>query len=423
MSALHSVSVSSADTKPVTPVGADPGAVAAANDAPAPLVASAVVERAAFLPALAALASVVEKRSLVPILCNVRIRSSDAGVMLEATDLDMVSSVTVPGAADAAFDITAPARTLLDLCKRAKDSDMIGIKVSDTVVEFDFEGLRITLDGLPSADWPKVDVGEFSHSWTMATDDLHAMMARTHLAMSDEATRYYLNGVFIHPIRLPDGYALRAVATDGHRLCHYSIPLPLGSQDAPGAIIPRKMVGEILGLTTPVFDGRGKTKRRVSPDRCKVDVGATGIRITVGDRVITSKLVDGAFPDYGRVIPASNDRLVQVDRKTLDKAVEQVSVISSERGKAVRLDISTGCIELAVSNPDSGGHARMTIPADADWGTDSLRIGFNAGYIRELLDNITGDTVRLAFADPGSPALVTDPAEPALTMVLMPMRV
>jgi DNA polymerase-3 subunit beta len=431
-SALHASVAAAVTTAAESPA---PGIVGApANDQPVPARGTAVIDRAAFLSAVTAAVRVVEKRNTLPILGNVLIRQTDDGLTVTGTDLDMETAVKVPGAVDPGFAVTVPGHTLLDILKRAKASDMVGLDYTDTAVEVEFDGLRIKLQGLPAADFPKfkADFSE-AHRFSIPRDELRRLFAKTEFAISTESVRYYLNGVFLHSVAFDGSVVLRAVATDGHRLSHQSVPVPLGAGGMPGVIVPRKTVGEILHHSKPTFTGRGKAKVASGPERIGVRVTAAKIEFTIGDMVLTSKLVDGTFPDYGRVIPGWNPFTVRVDKSALAVAIDQVSVVSSERGRAVKLSfLDPGTVRLTVANPDTGT-ATTDVPAvfdDSDMpvkdGTKSAHlgeIGFNARYVLDLLANMDGDTVRFKLADPGSPTLVLDDGDQTLTMVLMPMRV
>lgn len=385
--------------------------------------ASAVVNRAALLDALADAAKIAEKRNNVPILGCVLLSASDDGIVVKATDLDILSVSDVIGAADPGFTVAVPVHQLLDIVKRAKASEMVAMDVEDGCnLRLDFDGLKVLLKGIAAPDFPADPDVEFDHRFSIPRTDLHRMLSKVAFAMSSEAVRYYLNGVFLHPIVTPTGSVLRAVATDGHRLSRYESPLPIGAGEMRGVIVPAKTVDHFLRLTAPQFTGKGKDKRLVGPDRVSIRVSESRIELTIGRTVINSKLIDGTFPDYARVIP-NNDFVVKLKRREFGDAIRQVSVIASERGRAAKVSILDGKIRLTVSNPDSG-EASMDVGADMDFGRATLsEIGFNAGYLLDLLGNTDGETVAAKFSDPGTPTHFLDPEDPSLLMVLMPMRV
>ncbi|MEK1932056.1 MAG: DNA polymerase III subunit beta, partial [Pararhizobium sp.] len=238
--------------------------------------------------------------------------------------------------------------------------------------------------------------------------DLKMLIDRTQFAISTEETRYYLNGIYIHTIESKGQLKLRAVATDGHRLARADLEAPAGSEGMPGIIIPRKTVSELQKLVD-------------NPDVIvTVEVSDAKIRLTIGSIIMTSKLIDGTFPDYQRVIPTNNDKELKIDCQSFAQAVDRVSTISSERGRAVKLALSDGQLTLTVNNPDSGS-ATEELPVGYD--SDPLEIGFNAKYLLDITAQLSGTDAVFMLADPGSPTLVRDMAGDDALYVLMPMRV
>jgi DNA polymerase-3 subunit beta len=263
---------------------------------------------------------------------------------------------------------------------------------------------KFTLQALPETDFPDLAAGEMSHSFNIASADLKRLIERTQFAISTEETRYYLNGIYLHSVE----DKLRAVATDGHRLAQAEIKAPKGAKGMPGIIVPRKTVAEVQRL----IDDAG--------EEVKVELSATKIRFSLGNAVLTSKLIDGTFPDYGRVIPAANDKSLVVDKADFMAAVDRVSTVSSERGRAVKLALSDGKLTLSVINPDSGS---ATEELEVEYGSEALDIGFNGRYLLDILQQIEGEKARLKLADPGSPTLLEDMEASGALYVLMPMRV
>jgi DNA polymerase-3 subunit beta len=247
-----------------------------------------------------------------------------------------------------------------------------------------------------------------AHKFTLAAADLKRLINKTQFAISTEETRYYLNGIYLHTAGSGKNLALRAVATDGHRLAQVDLPAPAGAEGMPSIIVPRKTVGEIQRLIEDI-DGD-----------VTVELSQAKIRFTVGSVVLTSKLIDGTFPDYGRVIPHANDKLLEVERRDFEQAVDRVSTVSSERGRAVKLSIAPGKLTLSVTNPDSGS---ATEELEIVYEADPIDIGFNSRYLLDIASQIDGDTAVLKLADPGSPTLIEDKASKDALYVLMPMRV
>jgi len=267
---------------------------------------------------------------------------------------------------------------------------------------------RFTLQTLPESDFPDLAAGEMSHSFVLAAADLKRLIDRTQFAISTEETRYYLNGIYLHSAGAASAATLRAVATDGHRLAQVELPLPKGAAQMPGVIVPRKTVGEVQRL---IEDASAEINIELSQGK---------IRFTIGNVVLTSKLIDGTFPDYGRVIPQNNDKELIVDKKDFEAAVDRVSTISSERGRAVKLALSAGKLVLSVTNPDSGS---ATEELEVEYAADALDIGFNSRYLLDIAAQIEGEVAVLRLADPGSPTLVQDRDAKGALYVLMPMRV
>ena len=267
---------------------------------------------------------------------------------------------------------------------------------------------RFTLQTLPESDFPDLAAGEMSHSFRMPAADLKRLIDKTQFAISTEETRYYLNGIYLHTAGTAKAATLRAVATDGHRLAQCELSLPDGAAGMPGIIVPRKTVGEVQRL---LETGEGEVG---------IELSAGKIRFTIGNVVLTSKLIDGTFPDYARVIPSNNDKLLTIDKKDFEAAVDRVSTVSSERGRAVKLSITSGRLVLSVTNPDSGS---ATEEIEVDYDSDPLDIGFNSRYLLDIAAQIEGEVAVLRLADPGSPTLIQDKDAKGALYVLMPMRV
>ena len=232
--------------------------------------------------------------------------------------------------------------------------------------------------------------------------------SKTQFAISTEETRYYLNGIYLHVAGTGKSATLRAVATDGHRLAQAELAVPSGATGMPGVIVPRKTVAEVQRL---IEDTEGEVS---------IELSSAKIRFSIGDVVLTSKLIDGTFPDYGRVIPAGNDKELVVDKKDFEAAVDRVSTVSSERGRAVKLALAGGKLTLSVNNPDSGS---ATEELEVEYDSDPIDIGFNSRYLLDIAGQLDGEVAVLKLADPGSPTLIQDKDAKGALYVLMPMRV
>jgi DNA polymerase-3 subunit beta len=237
---------------------------------------------------------------------------------------------------------------------------------------------------------------------------MRTLIDRTSFAISTEETRYYLNGIYLHVTENEAVPVLRAVATDGHRLARMEMPRPDGAENMSGVIIPRKTVNELRKLIED-------TEETVA-----VALSDTKVRFSFDDVELISKLIDGTFPDYQRVIPEANDKVMEVDRKTFSDAVDRVSTISTEKSRAVKVELNNGSLVLTASSPDDG---TATEELEVSYTGDRLEIGFNSRYLLDITKQIEGDNARFVMADSASPTLVRDVADASALYVLMPMRV
>jgi DNA polymerase-3 subunit beta len=367
------------------------------------------IERSAFLRSLNHVQSVVERRNTIPILSNVLIQAAKGSLRLTATDLDIEVVETV--AAEIARDgaATAPAHILYDIVRKVPDGAQLEVEQGpDERLAISAGRSRFSLQALPPQDFPDLAAGEMTHHFTMPSADLKTLVEKTRFAISTEETRYYLNGIYLHDVASSEAPLIRAVATDGHRLAQVQFSRPDGAKGMPGIIVPRKTV---LELTKLIEAAEGEVEIALSPSK---------IRFGIDGLTLTSKLIDGTFPDYERVIPRGNDKTLQVDTRLFTQAVDRVSTVSSEKGRAVKLNISAEKIVLTVNNPDSGSAEEEL---SASYNADPLDIGFNSRYLLDIVGQFKGDTANFDFADAGSPTIIRDPADGSALYVLMPMRV
>lgn len=370
----------------------------------------ATVERAELLKSLGHVHRVVERRNTIPILANVLIKADNGMLSLKATDLDLEVTDSVAAEVSPAGGTTVPAHMFYDIVRKLPEGAQIVLESSGdrAVLSIRAGRSRFTLQTLPEGDFPDLAAGAMSHSFTLPAADLKRLIDKTQFAISTEETRYYLNGIYLHSAGSAKEVSLRAVATDGHRLAQCELPLPEGAAGMTGIIVPRKTVGEVQRL---IEDSEGEVSIELSTGK---------IRFTIGNVVLTSKLIDGTFPDYARVIPVNNDKILTVDKKDFEAAVDRVSTVASERGRAVKLSIAGGRLVLSVTNPDSGS---ATEELEVDYSADPLDIGFNSRYLLDIAAQIEGETAVLKLADPGSPTLIQDKDAKGALYVLMPMRV
>jgi DNA polymerase-3 subunit beta len=368
------------------------------------------VERAALLKTLGHVYRVVERRNTIPILANVLIRGEGSRLGFKATDLDVEIREAIAAEVGPEGSTTVPAHMFHEIVRKLPEGAQIVIESSgDRAVLAILAGRsRFTLQTLPESDFPDLAAGEMTHTFKLKAIDLKRLIDKTQFAISTEETRYYLNGIYLHTAGTAKQPRLRGVATDGHRLAQFELTLPEGADGMPGIIVPRKTVGEVQRL---IEDNEAEITVELSQGK---------IRFSIGEAVLTSKLIDGTFPDYARVIPLGNDKQLTVNRKEFEQAVDRVSTVSSERGRAVKLSLSSGKLILSVTNPDSGSASEEI---EVEYGAEPLDIGFNSRYLLDIAAQFEGEAAVLKLADPGSPTLIHDPDTKGALYVLMPMRV
>jgi DNA polymerase-3 subunit beta len=379
------------------------------------------IDRSELIRGLSHVTSVVEKRTTIPILSNILLRATGAGgLTLRATDLDreveegVRADVSTPGA------VTVPAHTLYDIARKLPDGAQISITYDASTddgragrVVFKAGKSRFTLATIVASDFPDLSPGDLTHRFELQAADLKRLIERTRFAVSTEETRYYLTGIYLHPAKVDNAAGgaptLRTVATDGHRLAQAEMPLPAGAEGMPGVILPRKTVHEVVRLL------------EVPDTAVSIAVSEAKIRFEVGTVTLTSKLIDGTFPDYQRVVPKGNDKILKVKTAPLAAAVDRVNTIASERGAAVKIELSDGRMVLSSKGGEGAGSASDEV--EADYSAGNLEIGFNAKYLLDILSQGEGEALEMRLADPGSPMVVHDPARAGAMYVLMPMRV
>ena len=363
------------------------------------------IDRMSLLRPLGHVQSVVERRNTIPILANVVLRAEDGRLSLTATDMDMDIATEVGCAVATSGITTMSAHMLYDIARKLPDGAEVELAVADGHANISAGRSSFRLPTLPVEDFPAISSSDLPVNFTLTAVDLRDLIDATRFAISTEETRYYLNGIYLH--KGEEGN-LCAVATDGHRLALTRQALPSGASQIPSVILPRKAVGELRKL---LDDYDGDVSAGLSETRAEFGFGAVRL---------TSKLIDGTFPDYTRVIPAGNDRIMQVDASSFSAAVDRVSTISSEKSRSVKMGLKPGVLTLSASNTDASS---ATEELEVTYDGPEMDIGFNARYLLDIAGQVNNDIVEFALADQGSPSLVRAPGDDASLFVLMPMRV
>jgi len=371
-------------------------------------IMKATIERATLLKGLSHVQSVVERRNTIPILSNVLIdASADGSLKLMATDLDLQINESVPAAVDQPGATTVSAHTLFDIARKLPEGSQVSLSAAEGKMTIVAGRARFQLGTLPRDDFPVIAEGELPISFELPAETLKQIIDKTRFAISTEETRYYLNGIFWHVA--DDGQpVLKAAATDGHRLARVTLPRPDGAEGMPDIIIPRKCVAELRKLLDEIDGSVG------------VSLSSSKIRFDLGQALLTSKLIDGTFPDYSRVIPTGNDKILKIDPRSFEEGVDRVSTIATEKTRAVKMALDRDKITLSVTSPENGTAAE-DVPGD--YAAQGFEIGFNSRYLLDILGQIEGDMVEVHLADASAPTLIRENDKAPALYVLMPMRV
>lgn len=370
------------------------------------------IERAVLVKAVAQAQSVVERRNTIPILANLLIEAGPEGISLRATDLDTEVVDRAPAQVERPGATTVNAAMLNEISRKLPDGALVNLTMDEATGRLTVQAGRSTfsLATLPREDFPVMASSEYGANFSAPAGVLKRLFEKSQFAVSNEETRYYLNGVFMHVAQTEDGPSLRCVATDGHRLARIDGPLPEGAAGMPGVIVPRKTVAELLKLLGQAGDD----------EAVAVSVGETKLRFATPTVTLTSKVIDGTFPDYARVIPQGNARRLEVDAGDFAKAVDRVATVSSERSRAVKLALEEDRLVLSVHAPDAGA-AEEELPVA--YGDSPLEIGFNAKYLKEIADQVDHENAVFLFNGPGDAALIREGGDTSAVYVVMPMRV
>ncbi|MCT8002877.1 DNA polymerase III subunit beta [Sphingomonas sanguinis] len=369
----------------------------------------ATIERATLLKGLSHVQSVVERRNTIPILSNVLLEATAEGQLrMMATDLDLQINDSVAAAVDQPGSTTVSAHTLFDIARKLPEGAQVQLTAAEGRMTIVAGRARFSLGTLPRDDFPVIAEGELPTQFELSVELLKQIIDKTRFAISTEETRYYLNGIFLHVAEDNGAPVLKAAATDGHRLARVTIERPNGAEGMPDVIVPRKCVGELRKLLDEVDGSVG------------VSLSGTKIRFDLGQAILTSKLIDGTFPDYSRVIPTANDKILKLDPKAFMQGVDRVSTIATEKTRAVKMALDRDRITLSVTSPENGT-ASEEVPGE--YTSLGFEIGFNSRYLLDILGQIDSDLVEVHLADAAAPTLIRENDKAPALYVLMPMRV
>jgi DNA polymerase-3 subunit beta len=368
------------------------------------------IERASLLKAVAQAQSVVERRNTIPILANVLIEAEGDSVQFRATDLDIEVVDRAAAKVDRAGATTVAAVTLNEIVRKLPDGALVTLTEEGASGRLTIQAGRsnFSLATLPREDFPVMATSDYTTNFSAPAPVLRRLFDKAKFAISNEETRYYLNGVYMHVSDGESGKVLRCVATDGHRLARIDAELPAGAEGMAGVIVPRKTVGELRKL--------------LDDDELEVavSVSETKVRFATPNVTLTSKVIDGTFPDYTRVIPQGNTRRMEVDAAEFARAVDRVATVSSERSRAVKLQLEEDRLILSVNAPDSGAAEEELAVAYSD---EPLEIGFNAKYLLEIANQVDRENAVFMFNGSGDPTLMREGNDMSAVYVVMPMRV
>ena len=358
--------------------------------------------RDAILKPLQSVIGVVERRQTMPILANVLLTTQDNRLLIAATDLEVELVAETEVEVETPGEITIPGRKLHDICRALPEGVMVELSVVGDRVYLKAARSRFTLSSLPAEDFPVVEEISAQQDIRVDQHSLRKLLDKTHFSMAQQDVRYYLNGLLLEA----DGYTLRAVATDGHRLALAELQLDTPAQRSEQVILPRKGVLELMRL----LDGDGEVS---------LSLGTNHLRVQLGLIRFTSKLIDGRFPEYGRVIPSDVGRVITADCSIMRLALQRAAILSNEKFRGVRLHVKDATVTIRANNPDQ---EEAEEKLEVEYEGDELEIGFNVNYLLDALGAVDEDRVQLGLSDATSSCLINSPATTDTKFVVMPMR-
>ncbi len=361
------------------------------------------VQRESLLKPLQQVIGAVERRQTLPALANILLRSDDSGISLTATDLEVELQAHLDMELSETGETTLPARKLLDICRTLPESAVLDFDIKADRSAIKSGRSRFSLATLPASDFPTLDELDNSQQLTLSQNELKSLIERTAFAMAQQDVRYYLNGLMLELT----AKNIKAVATDGHRLAMCEIPFKSDLDATRQVIIPRKGVMELQRLLEN------------NDDLATIDISNSHIRVTVAGLRFTSKLIDGRFPDYNKVLPKSTDKEMSVDKELFKQALTRTSILSNEKYRGIRLSHEKGSLKLQAHNPE---HEEAEEIIEIDYKGEPLEIGFNVTYLLDALSTISSKLVDVKLKDANSSALVMGNGDETARYVVMPMR-
>ena len=365
------------------------------------------------LKALSHIHGIVEVRHTLPILSNIILEAKDDKLILSSTNLDIYCSDKIKAEVIKTGEVSVSAVTFFEIIKRLPSGSevLMIMEEGENEIKLTCGRSKFNLSTLKTDDFPIISDSDLSTNFVLSADELIRIIDKTKFAVSNEETRYYLNGIFLHKAERNSIQFLRAVATDGHRLAQYDIPLPQGAEDITGIIIPKKTIYELRKV---LDDANGDVS---------VSLNENKIKFSFNDLKIVSKVIDGTFPDYTKVIPQKNDKNFKTNNSDLKNAIDRVSAVAANeesKSKAIKFCIENNSLSLSVESQSKGSANEMI---DVNYSGDKVDIGFNSKYIIDICNEVDGDEISISLSDSISPAIILDKTDENLFFVLMPMRI
>ena len=365
-----------------------------------------------FVKSLSFIQNIVESKSTIPVLTNVLLEAKQGRLHLSGTDMDMTISDKIKiKNIEEEGTTCVPAHILYNVIKELSDDKPVNLsydKNNKKLYVTSFKS-KFTFSCLSKDDFPVLTTENYKISFLLKSSILKEMIDKTYFAISNEETRYYLNGIFFHTIKLNNKFFLRSIATDGHRLAQCETISPAAANNIFSTIIPKKLIFELRKLIDEV------------ENEIKIDLSERKIKFSFGETVLISKLIDGKFPDYEKVIPKDTKNSFSIDRKIFLESINRIATISSEKSKAIKLNLNRNKLTISANNLEEGGSGIEEI--EINYNGPTLDIGFNAGYLKEIIHQFNGKEVTILFSDSTAPTIIKDIAKTETLYVLMPMRV